>query len=263
MRSVFFGFATLSLVVTCAQAQQMYRWVDKDGRVTYSQSPPPAGAAKSVQPRRLDSSGGDSPTLPYAVQVAARNFPVTMYASPDCGPPCDDGRASLQKRGIPFKEISVGDPKGFEALKALSGGKTQVPVLQIGSRTLYGYDAIAWKNTLDEVGYPSSIFTSTQASQPAAKAARAGSLPLVRLFTHPQCGQPCEDAKAYLAGRAVPFQEVSAGSPAGLAEVRKYSEAGTVPLLVIGTTALDSFDESRYEAAINTAGYPRLIGNRR
>ena len=117
MRSVFFGFATLSLVVTCAQAQQMYRWVDKDGRVTYSQSPPPAGAAKSVQPRRLDSSGGDSPTLPYAVQVAARNFPVTMYASPDCGPPCDEGRASLQKRGIPFKEISVGDPKGFEALR--------------------------------------------------------------------------------------------------------------------------------------------------
>ncbi len=263
MRSVFFGFAALFLLVTCAQAQQMYRWVDKDGRVTYSQSPPPAGAAKSVQPKRLDSSASDSPTLPYAAQVAAHNFPVTMYASPDCGAPCDDGRASLQKRGIPFKEVSVADPKGFETLKALSGGKTQVPVLQIGSRTLYGYDAIAWKNNLDEVGYPSSIFTPTQAAQPAAKAARSNSLPLVRLFTHPQCGQPCEEAKAYLAGRAVPYQELSAEGPAGQAEVRKYSEAGTVPLLLIGTTALDSFDESRYESAINAAGYPRLIGGRR
>lgn len=263
MRRVFFVFAALSLLVTGVQAQQMYRWVDKDGRVTYSQSPPPAGSAKSVQPKRMDSGAVESSPLPYAAQVAARNFPVTMYASPDCGAPCDDGRASLQKRGIPFREISVGDPKGFEALKALTGGKTQVPVLQIGSRTLHGYDAIAWKNNLDEVGYPSSIFTSTQASQPAAKAATRGGLPLVRLFTHPQCGQPCEDAKAYLAGRAVPFQEISAESPAGLAEVRRFSEAGTVPLLVIGSTALDSFDESRYESAINAAGYPRLIGNRR
>lgn len=259
--------AAFFLTVALAHAQQLYRWVDKDGRVTYSQNPPPAGAAKAVQPRNLGSggSGGSaaSPNLPYAAQVAARNFPVTLYASPDCGAPCDDGRASLQKRGIPFREISVADPKGFEALKSLSGGKTQVPVLQIGSRTLFGYDAAAWKGSLDEVGYPSSIFIPSQAAPAAAKAAPRSGLPLVRLFTHPQCGQPCVDAREFLNGRAVPFQEVSAESPAGLAEVRKLSEAGTVPLLVIGSTVLDSFDAERYESAIISAGYPRLGSFRR
>lgn len=256
--------AAFFLTVALAHAQQLYRWVDKDGRVTYSQNPPPAGAAKSVQPRSLGSgSTVESPNLPYAAQVAARNFPVTLYASPDCGAPCDDGRASLQKRGIPFKEVSVADPKGFEALKSLSGGKTQVPVLQIGSRTLFGYDAGTWKGSLDEVGYPSSIFSPSQSAPAAAKAAPRSGLPLVRLFTHPQCGQPCEDAREFLNGRAVPFQEVSAESPAGLAEVRKLSEAATVPLLAIGSTVLDSFDADRYESAIVAAGYPRLSGFRR
>ncbi|MBM3346247.1 MAG: glutaredoxin family protein [Betaproteobacteria bacterium] len=256
--------AALFLSVAVAHAQQLYRWVDKDGRVTYSQNPPPAGAAKNVQPRSLGSgSTVESSSLPYSAQVAARNFPVTLYASPDCGAPCDDARASLQKRGIPIKEVSVADPKGFDTLKSLSGGKTQVPVLQIGSRTLFGFDAAAWKNNLDEVGYPSSIFAPAQGAPTAAKAAPRGGLPLVRLFTHSQCGQPCEDARGFLNGRAVPFQEVSAESPAGLAEVRRLSEAATVPLLVIGTTVLDSFDADRYESAITTAGYLRLGGFRR
>ena len=245
-----------------ALSQQMYRWVDKDGRVTYSQSPPPAGAAKSVQPKSLGSSVVESSTLPYAAQVAARNFPVTLYATPDCGPPCDDGRASLQKRGIPFKEVSVADAKGFELLKSLTGGKTQVPVLQVGSRLLQGYEPSAWKGNLDEVGYPSSIPVSAQAAAAKAPARGANQLPLVRLYTHPQCGQPCQEAKEFLAGRSVPYQERSADDPAALAEIRKLSEAGTVPLLVIGSTVLDSFDPVRYEAALVTAGYPRLIGGR-
>jgi len=262
MRTIVTGFALLAMLIAGAHAQQLYRWVDKDGRVTYSQNPPPAGAAKSVQSKSLGSSAAESSSLPYAVQVAVRNFPVTLYATPDCGAPCDDGRASLQKRGIPFKEVSVADPKGFETLKSLSGGKTQVPVLQIGSRTLFGYDAATWKSNLDEVGYPSSIFTSTQSAPTAAKAGPRG-LPLVRLFTHPQCGQPCADAREFLNGRAVPFQEVSADNPAGLADVRKLSEAGTVPLLVIGSKVLDSFDQASYESAISAAGYPPLTGFRR
>jgi glutaredoxin len=254
--------ALVLLACPTVQAQQMYRWVDKDGRVTYSQNPPPAGAAKSVQPKTLGSSVVESSTLPYAAQVAAKNFPVTLYATPDCGPPCDDGRASLQKRGIPFKEVSVADAKGFEMLKNLTGGKTQVPVLQIGSRMLQGFEPAAWKSNFDEVGYPSSI--PAVASNAAAKASsRTGNqLPLVRLYTHPQCGQPCQDAKEFLAGRAVPYQERSADNPAALAEIRKLSEGGTVPLLVIGSTVLDSFDPVRYEAAIVTAGYPRLVGGR-
>lgn len=254
---------TLAAVAfSSAQAQQMYRWVDKDGRVTYSQNPPPAGAAKSVQPKSLAGSSVETSTLPYAAQVAAKNFPVTLFATPDCGAPCDEGRASLQKRGVPFKEVSVADAKGFETLKSLTGGKTQVPVLQIGSRLLQGYEPGAWKGNLDEVGYPSSIPSPSQGAAAKTPSRGGTQLPLVRLYTHPQCGQPCQDAKEYLTGRAVPYQERSAEDPAAIAEIRKLSEAGTVPLLVIGSTVLDSFDATRYEAAIAAAGYPRLTGGR-
>ncbi len=256
------GISALLLLslLGAAHAQQLYRWVDKSGRVTYSQHPPPTGAAKSVQSKNLSSSVVETSTLPYAAQVAARNFPVTLYASPDCGAPCDNGRDSLQKRGIPFREVSVADAEGFEALKSLSDGKTQVPVIQIGSRTLFGYDAAAWKNTLDEVGYPSTILGSTQRAQartrPAATSGQPNGLPLVRLFTHPQCGDPCQSAREYLAGRSVPYQEVSADNGARLAELRKLSDSGAVPVLVIGTTVTNGFDADEYQAAIEAAGYP-------
>ena len=80
-----------------AAAQQMYRWVDKDGRVTYSQNPPPAGAAKSVQQKRLSSSVIEASDLPYAAQVAMRNFPVMLHTSPDCGAGCASARVKAYK----------------------------------------------------------------------------------------------------------------------------------------------------------------------
>jgi glutaredoxin len=256
MRRGLAGIALIALLAAAtAQAQSLYRWVDKDGKVTYSQSPPPSGAAKSVQQKNLSSSVVESTTLPYAAQVAARNFPVTLYASRDCGPTCEEARASLQKRGIPFREISVSDDKGFEALKKLTGGKTQVPVVQIGSRTLQGYEAASWKSALDEVGYPASIPQPSRSQ--AAKAGMRENLPLVRLFTAGQCGRPCQDARDFLAGRGVPFVETSADAEAGAAEIRKFSESGRVPLLVVGTTVLDNYEPSRYDSVIEAAGFPR------
>lgn len=252
MRRGFAGITAFALLIACAHAQPLYRWVDKNGRVTYSQSPPPAGAAKSVQPKNLGSSVVETSTLPYAAQVAVKNFPVTLYASPDCGAPCDEGRASLQKRGIPFKEVSVTDQKGLDLLKSLSG-KSQVPVIQIGSRTLSGYEAATWKNSLDEVGYPSSIASP----QRAQTAPRPGNLPPVRLFTHSQCGEPCQEARAFLAARGVPFQETAASDDEALAEVRKFSPTGKVPVLIVGTTVLDTFTPARYESVIDAAGFPR------
>src|SRR5690242_10693232 len=88
----------LTVFATSAEAQQLYRWVDKNGRVTYSQDPPPAGAAKSVQQKSLGSSVVEGANLPYAAQVAAKNFPVTLYTAPDCAAPCKDGRDYLAKR---------------------------------------------------------------------------------------------------------------------------------------------------------------------
>lgn len=52
----------LSLCLACASLlsqAQVYKWIDKDGKVQYSDSPPPAGVGASV-PQKVDTSASNS-----------------------------------------------------------------------------------------------------------------------------------------------------------------------------------------------------------
>jgi hypothetical protein len=52
----------LSVCLACASLQcqaQVYKWIDKDGKIQYSDSPPPAGTGASV-PQKVDTSASDS-----------------------------------------------------------------------------------------------------------------------------------------------------------------------------------------------------------
>jgi hypothetical protein len=52
----------LSVCLACASLQgqgQVYKWIDKDGKVQYSGTPPPAGAGASA-PQKLDTSTSNS-----------------------------------------------------------------------------------------------------------------------------------------------------------------------------------------------------------
>jgi len=150
----------LALIVFAAlcgsAAAQMYRWVDKDGRTHYTQTPPPPDA-KSAQKKVLGPGGSAVPygDLPYATQNAAKNYPVTLYTTPDCGTACDQARALLVRRSVPFKEISVRDQKDMENFKAATGG-TQVPYLIVGGQRQSGFLEEAYVSLLDSAGYPAS-----------------------------------------------------------------------------------------------------------
>jgi glutaredoxin len=149
----------VALAMLCGAAHaQMYRWVDKDGGVHYTQTPPPADA-KSKQKMSGTGAGNSAnsanPDLPYATQVAAKNSPVTLYTSPDCGAPCDQARAHLAKRGVPFKETSVQEQKDADEVKNLSG-TPQVPLLVVGSQKLSGYLDEGYDSMLNAAGYPAS-----------------------------------------------------------------------------------------------------------
>ena len=169
---------SLGLVMALVAASalgQAYRWVDKNGRVHYTQTPPPPDA-KDVQRKKLGGNVADSANLPYATQRAAQNFPVTLYTSPDCGAPCDSARSNLVKRGVPFKEISVVDQKLGEDLKRVSG-KIQLPTLVVGSEVQSGFLEGAYKSALDDAGYPSSALQvpleALRKMEPVAKPAAA------------------------------------------------------------------------------------------
>jgi len=153
MRILLVAAAILSTVCTDAFGQA-YRWVDQDGRVHYTQTPPPPGA-KGVQRKSFQHGPIGTVDLPYATQVAAKNFPVTLYTLPDCGPPCDQARALLVKRVVPFREVSVVTQKDADEVKRLSG-KNDLPLLVAGTQVQTGFQEGLLNGLLDSAGYPSS-----------------------------------------------------------------------------------------------------------
>src|SRR5512133_340380 len=106
----------LALLAAGAFAQGAYRWVDKDGKVHYSDEPPPA-EAKKVEQKRLGASVIGSEKQSYQTRQAAANFPVTLFVSADCGDACVSARKFLAGRGIPYAEKPVNTPAETEAFR--------------------------------------------------------------------------------------------------------------------------------------------------
>lgn len=137
---------------TLSSAQPVFRWVDADGRVQYSDQPPPPGT-KNVQEKNLGGSSIQNNDLPLAAQDAQKKSPVTLYVS-ECGESCDAGKAYLNKRGIPHTMV---DPtRSLELNKKFkdeTGGQV-VPVLKVGEKRLSGWSESSWASALDAAGYP-------------------------------------------------------------------------------------------------------------
>jgi hypothetical protein len=150
--------------------------VDNDGKVHYSDQPPPANI-KQVD--KIKSAGGkptDAP-LPYALKQAVDNFPVTLFTT-ECGEACTRGRDLLAKRGIPYTEMDATVAAAQEELKKLTGGPLEVPVLKIGrDTTLRGFEEGKWNTSLDVAGYPQTALIPprppTKPAKPAEPAVAA------------------------------------------------------------------------------------------
>ncbi|MEO6073353.1 MAG: glutaredoxin family protein [Burkholderiales bacterium] len=133
----------------------LYKWVGKDGKITYSDTPPPEDA-KKVERKRLNDRVTESDQLPFAAQAAAKKYPVTLYST-DCGNPCKNGIALLAKRGVPYAlknpETNLADGKELKKLI----GALEVPALQVGKdKGIKGFNEAAWNAALDAAGYPRS-----------------------------------------------------------------------------------------------------------
>src|SRR5688572_1676571 len=112
-----------ALAVSSAQAQTtLYKWVDKDGKVQYTEFPPPKDA-KSISEKSYRGGGPSTEEqVPYATRVATQRNPVTLYVSSACGDLCDNGRALLSKRGVPFAQKNAQtDQAAQDELMKLAG----------------------------------------------------------------------------------------------------------------------------------------------
>ena len=148
------GVAGVFAASAVAQNQQVYRYVDKEGRVVYSDRGPPSDA-RDVQSKRLRGNVIENNDIPVASQQAQERFPVTLYSF-DCGEVCRQAEALLNRRGVPYSGVNVETPEGAEQLSKMTG-ELRAPVLQVGDRTfIKGYSEAQWNKALDEAGYPKS-----------------------------------------------------------------------------------------------------------
>lgn len=160
-----------------SQAQAVYRIVGPDGKVTFSDQPPPASSKAKVTAAAADGSKGvASASLPFELRGVASKYPVTLYSGENCNP-CASARSLLTTRGIPFTEKTVTTNQDTEALQRLSGDSS-LPFLTIGSQQLKGFSDAEWTQFLDAAGYPKSSVLPASYRQAAAT-------PLVTVSTPP------------------------------------------------------------------------------
>jgi glutaredoxin len=150
----------------------VYRYVDKDGKVVYSDRAPPSDS-KDIQAKRLSPNYIENTDVPLALTQATERFPVTLYTFA-CGVVCQNAEALLNRRGVPFTTVNVEDAKGADQLQKLTGAQ-QAPVLQLGEKLIAkGFNEARWTAMLDEAGYPKTAprrvaaKAPTEASPPAA-----------------------------------------------------------------------------------------------
>ncbi len=163
----------LALAAIPVGAAQLYRWVDEKGSVEWRDTPPPVSAKGTVEQRNVGANTIQTSTLPYSVQQAVKNFPVTLWVF-DCGETCTAARSHLVRRGVPFTERNA--HKDGEALKKIMGNN-DVPVLIVGATKLRGYLDTDWDSALDAAGYPRTPppgVKSQAAAAPKSSAAPTG-----------------------------------------------------------------------------------------
>ena len=152
--------ALMAIGLSVAQAEKLYKWTDSQGNVSYHDQPPPDGNYH-VEEKNLGGSNrnhAEGDTLDKIVE----KYPVVLYSVPSCGS-CDQARAYLQKRKVPFTDQNVeGNGELQQKLKKKTGSLS-VPAITIGEKVMRGYVESVLAGELDDVGYPKAE-ASAQAS---------------------------------------------------------------------------------------------------
>ena len=209
--------AALAAVMGCATLwaaaanAQVFRVVGPDGKVTFTDRPPPDANAKPAPVVALPGGGGSAnAALPLALRTATGRFPVTLYTAADCAP-CGSARTYLQSRGVPFTERTVTSNEDIQALQRLAGAAS-VPFATIGGQHVRGFSDAEWGQYLDAAGYPKVSQLPSGWRNPEPRPMVVVQAPA--LAAEPQQAQQGQPAQSTAAPRAP--SDRSPSNPAGI-----------------------------------------------
>jgi len=205
MKSALAIAVGIALAAGTAFAQQ-YRWTDQKGQVHYTDTPPPP-SAKDVRKKGAAAPKAGTPTVPYNLENAQKEFPVTLYTHPTCTDTCQFARDVLNRRGVPFNEVVVATNKALEDLKTLSGNN-HVPVLTVGTRVEKEASEAAYNAALDAGGYPKAGLLPPR--KQAAPAVKPEEMETAGPVAKPAAEKPAATAEA----PAAPLGPYAPGAPA-------------------------------------------------
>jgi glutaredoxin len=145
----------LSVVFLClpvAASAELYKWVDANGKVHYSDSAP-ADIKSQKLDLKVNSIAGPPvvsklPPAPSAGTATAQR--VRLLSASWCGY-CKRAAAYLRSRGTPFEELDVEKTsQGKREYDALKG--RGVPIILVGDRRMDGYDQTTLATMLKDAG---------------------------------------------------------------------------------------------------------------
>lgn len=157
--------AAVALSFALGAHAQVYRWLDEKGRLHAGDTPPPS--ARELEKVRVAPTPTE-PVEPYALQLARKNNPVTLYTTPKC-PLCDRARQLLKARGVPFSEKSVVTDEQVQELVGVVG-RDALPSLVVGTKVQDGFAESLYEAMLDGAGYPKKGALPARKQEPAAAA---------------------------------------------------------------------------------------------
>lgn len=130
--------AALFLVLVPPVSAQVYKWVDKEGRVHFSDRKPPAGKGKKVTVKvntvKMVSHGSSATDTGGS---------VIMYATAWC-PYCEKARQYFKKKGIAYIEIDIEKDKAGKREYDRIGG-SGVPLILVGKKRMNGFSAAGFE----------------------------------------------------------------------------------------------------------------------
>jgi glutaredoxin len=166
-------FAMIGLVSLSSLVQaQKYKWIGPNGKMVYSDTPPPANAKKLISKSMQGTAQQSNVKFPPDLDIAVRKNPVTLYATVSSTPcaACNEARNMLKQNGIPFTEKTIDTKDDVEKLRQVSGD-TQLPLLLVSRAKFAGFDPVEWRTALSTAGYPETSILPKDYRYPAPEPA--------------------------------------------------------------------------------------------
>ena len=148
---ILFLFVSLLIgAVAVSASAEIYKYVDADGKLHFTDDPNAASGAETVQLRPTNTISSGAPPRSQTVETlpAATKFPkVELFVTSWCGY-CKKAEAYLQEKGVPFTVYDIEKDLQAARRKDSLTSKRGVPFALIGDQRLTGFSASAYERAL-------------------------------------------------------------------------------------------------------------------